>query len=187
MTTHSHTNSFSHINNHDRFHQKADFSNVLLAGTDVDFITEIGNQLYVAVEWKMAGNGMPAGQALCFQRLVRDLGKVKPVFHVVAHHNTQPSDPIDGDNSFVAQVLYRLPNMTRGAEYIYEDDAPSLNQWMGDLSYEWKIKKVLRFGPVPLWEGIPQVDTETWDRVSQPKGPSAFFDHIRPISDAYRQ
>ena len=178
--------NFSHINNNDRFHQKADFSNVLMAGTDVDFITEIGNQLYVAVEWKVIGNGMPAGQALCFKRLVRDLGKVKPVFHVVAYHDTKASEPIDGDNSFVGQVLYRLPNMARADEYFYEGDTPSLNEWMGDLSYEWGIQRILKFRPVPLWEGIPKVDLETWDGVSQPKGPSAFFDHIRPLLDNAR-
>lgn len=178
--------NFSHINNNDRFHQKADFSNVLMAGTDVDFITEIGNQLYVAVEWKVIGNGMPAGQALCFKRLVRDLGKVKPVFHVVAYHDTQASEPINGGNSFVGQVLYRLPNMARADEYFYEGDTPSLNEWMGDLSYEWGIQRILKFRPVPLWEGIPKVDLETWDGVSQPKGPSAFFDHIRPLLDNAR-
>ena len=176
---------FKHVYNPARFNQKADFGQVLLPGTDIDFIAEIGDRLYIMVEWKSAGTGMPTGQAMCFKRLARDLGKVKPTFHVVAYHNTHPSEPIHGDNSFVAQVIYRLPNMTRADEYFYEDEAPSLNEWLGDFSYEWRLKGVLRCRPVPLWEGIPKVNLEDWDRVSQPQGPSAFFDHIRPVRHSF--
>jgi len=184
MTTQQ-TESYKQIYNPARFNQKADFGNVLMPGTDIDFIAEIGDRLYIMVEWKTLGAGMPPGQALCFKRLARDLGQVKPTFHVVAHHDTNPNDPIDGNNSFVTQVFYRLPNMTRADEYIYADEAPSLNEWLGDFSYEWRLRKVLRCRPVPLWEGIPKVNLEDWDRVSQPKGPSAFFDLIRPVRHSF--
>lgn len=177
--------TFSLINNRPRFNQKADFSNMLFSGTDIDFFAEVDTRLYLLVEWKSLGTGLPMGQSLGFKRHTKDLGKVKPTFHVIAYHDTTPDEAIHGENSFVAQVMYRLPNMTRMEEYHYENEVPSLNQWLADFSYQWRVQKVLRSGPIPLWEGIPQIDLESWDRVSQPKGPSAFFDHIKPLVEAY--
>lgn len=177
---------FSQIYNPDRFNQKADFENLLFAGTDIDFFTEINDKLYLMVEWKCQGAGLPYGQALGFKRLTRDLGQVKPTFLVTAYHHTTTDQSIDGDNSFVGQVFFRLPNMTRMEEFIYsEDESPTLNQWLSDFSYEWRIQKVLKFEKVSLWEGMPRVNMATWDRVSQSVGPSALFDHIRPVRHSF--
>ena len=175
-----------HIYSPQRFNQKADFSGVLLPGTDIDFFSEYGNKLYVVVEWKCVGAGLPPGQMMGFKRLVNDLGQVKPVFVVVAYHDTHPSENIDGKNSRVAQVFYRLPNMTKMDDYIYEaGDLPTLNEWLGDFSYEWRLQRVLKARPVPLWEGIPAIVEEDWDGTTQPQGPSAFFDHIRPVRHSF--
>lgn len=176
----------THIFNPDRFHQKADFGNMLIAGTDVDFFAEIRDRLYLMVEWKCAGAGLPPGQRLAFKRLVSDLGQVKPTFHVVAYHDTQPTETIHGENSMVASVMYRIPNMASGQEYIYDSgDLPTLNQWLGDFSYEWRLQQVLRARPVPMWEGIPRIQHEDWDGTTQTDGPSAFFDDIRPVRHAF--
>jgi hypothetical protein len=177
------TQHFKHIHSPARFNQKADFGNVLIQGTDVDYLTDINDDIWLMVEWKSGNTGLPSGQAICFKRLTRDLGRIKPAFHLIAHHDTDPNNPINGNNSYVSQVLFRLPNMTYQDDYIYEDDKPSLNEWLGDLSYEFRIQKILRFGPIPLWEGIPNV--EDWDGVTQTAGPSAFFDKLRPVKDSY--
>jgi hypothetical protein len=42
--------TFDLIKSPARFNQKADFSNILLSGTDVDFFAEIDNKFYVLVE-----------------------------------------------------------------------------------------------------------------------------------------
>lgn len=176
--------TFDLIMNPARFHQKADFSNILLSGTDVDFFSEVDNKYYLLVEFKSKGAMLLAGQAIGFNRLASDLGRVKPTFHLIAYHDTEVSDSIHGDNSFVRQVIYRLPNMPKHENYYYKAGVPSLNQWLGDFSYEWRIQKVLKKGCVPLWEGLPVVGDD-WDKVSQPKGPTAFFDHIRPVRYSY--
>lgn len=175
------------ILNQARFDQKADFNGLLLAGTDIDFFSEIDRKLYLLVEWKCSGTDLPKGQRIGFERHTNDLGQVKPTFHVVAYHDTEPTELIKGTNSTVGSVFFRLPNMPKFERYNYRvQQRPTLNQWLGDFSYEWRLQKVLTtHSPLHLWEGIPQICLETWDRVEQPKGPSAFFDHIRSLRQAY--
>ena len=176
----------NHIYNPARFHQKANFGNLLMAGSDIDFFCEVRDKLYIFVEWKTKGSGLPTAQALAFRRLSSDLGQVKPVFTVVAFHDTTPDEDIHGDNSFVGEVYYRLPNMSAKEHYIYEGDTPSLNEWLADFSYEWRLQHILqaRQKQLVLWEGIPQIDRDNWDGV-QVEGPSAFFDHLRPVREAF--
>jgi hypothetical protein len=176
-----------HIYNRKRFDQKADFSSMLLSGTDIDFFAEVKRKLYLMVEWKCVGAGLPFGQMSAFRTHVHDLGQVKPAFHVVAFHDTRPEESMGGENSYVAQVFYRLPNMTSAKEYTYDaEEVPTLNQWLADFSYEWRLQHILKeVRPLPLWEGIPQVKEEPWDGETQWPAPSAFFDHIRPIRQSY--
>jgi len=176
--------SFDLIMNRARFNQKADFSNIVLSGTDVDFFTEIDNKYYVLIEWKSRFANMPTGQTIGFNRLAADLGQIKPVFHLIAYHDTEVTHSIHGDNSYVRQVIYRLPNMAKHENYYYKAGVPSVNQWLGDFSYEWRIQKILKKGSVPLWEGIPVAD-DNLAVITQPTGPSAFFDHIREIRHSY--
>jgi hypothetical protein len=124
------------------------------------------------------------GQSIGFNRLANDLGQVKPTFHLIAFHTTETKDNIHGDNSYVRQVIYRLPNMPKQQNYFYNSSMPTVNQWLADFAYEFRVQKVLCKGCVPVWEGIPVLGDD-WDKVSQPKGPLAFFDQIRPIRHSY--
>ena len=186
--------TFSHIHTPARFNQKADFSNILLPGTDVDFFTEIDDKFYVLVEWKSRNVVLPMGQSIGFNRLANDLGKVKPTFHLIAYHTTETKDSIHGDNSFVRQVIYRLPNMSKQQNYFYKSEVPTVNQWLADFSYEFRVQKVLSKGCVPVWEGVPVVGDDLdgipvigddCNGIPQTQGPSAFFDQIRPKRHAY--
>lgn len=175
-----------YIYNAARFHQKANFQNMLMAGSDIDFFCEVRNKIYIFVEWKTVGTGLPTGQALGYRRLVSDLGQVKPSFCVVAYHDTNPQDDIDGENSFVGEVFYRLPNMSSHQHYIYDEQRCSLNEWLADFSAEWRLQHIIKAQKkgLVLWEGVPQVNRQDWDG-EQLEAPSAFFDHIRPVRQAY--
>ena len=182
-----------HIYNEARFNQSSDFSNVVLWGSDMDYFSEVADKAYITVEWKCVGQALPRGQELGFRRLVNDLGKVKPTFLVVAEHETDPSEPIHGDNSHVVSVRYRLPNMYKSEEYLYGEDVPTLNQWLSDFSLYFSVPHRMYRGTPHFWEGHPvqlvsdeEANTyEYIEDVPRKPAPSAFFDHLRPVRDAY--
>ena len=176
-----------HIFNEARFNQKANFNSMIMAGSDIDFFCEIKDKMYLFVEWKTFGTSLPRGQSVGYRRLTTDLGLSKPTFTVVANHDTTPSEYITGDNSYVTEVFYRLPNMQFQDRYFYEEgEYPTLNEWLADFSYEWRLQHILQAqkNKLILWEGVPQVDRDNWDG-EQVRGPSAFFDYIRPVRQAF--
>lgn len=185
----------NHIFNKARFEQQSDFSNVTLWGSDIDFFSEVADKAYIAVEWKCAGQELPRGQEIGFRRLISDLGQVKPSFLVVAEHTTQPSDAISGNNSKVVRVNYRLPNMHAPNQYLYEGPLPSLNQWLSDFSMEFKTPQRMLRGTPSFWEGYAgpmlcsEEEADGYEYIEDiPRmypATSEFFDHLRPVKDAY--
>ena len=185
----------NHIYDQARFDQRSDFSEVTFWGSDVDFFSEVNGKAYILVEWKCAGKSLPRGQELGFRRLVSDLGQVKPSFLVVAEHRTTPDEAINGNNSKVISVRYRLPNMHSASEYFYEDMLPTLNQWLSDFSLEFVVPERMLRSSLELWEGFdgPMLCSEDEanryeyieDVPREYSKPSEFFDHIRPVRDAY--
>jgi hypothetical protein len=179
----------NHINNQARFSQKSDFSQVTLWGSDIDFFSEIAGKCYILVEWKTEGTGLPHAQELAFRRFVQDMGQVKPVFCVIAEHDTHPSEAITGHNSLVKRVRYRLPSMHTSDEYLYEDETPTLNQWLSDCALELRFKNSIFRGVPEFWEGFPVMlcsEEEAYayeyiEDIPKKPAPSAFFDHIRPV------
>lgn len=178
-----------HIFNKARFNQAADFSKVTLWGSDVDYFSEVANKCYVLVEWKTKGTALPHGQELAYRRFVQDMGNVKPVFCVVAEHETETSDTIHGENSLVKCVRYRFPNMPKSDEYFYEYQRPTLNQWLSDFAVEFRIGPNMMRNTPEFWEGFPkqlcsdeEADAyEYIEDVPRMPAPSEFFDHIRPV------
>jgi len=185
----------NHIFNKARFEQQSDFSNVMMWGSDIDYFSEVADKAYIAVEWKCAGQELPRGQEIGFRRLVSDLGQVKPSFLVVAEHSTSPDDAIHGDNSKVVRVNYRLPNMHAPGQYLYDGQLPSLNQWLSDFTLEFQIPHRMNRNTLHPWEGYagPMLCSEDEangyeyleDIPRMYPAPSEFFDHLRPVKDAY--
>ena len=185
----------NHIFHQARFDQRSDFSEVTLWGSDVDFFSEVNNKAYILVEWKCAGKSLPRGQELGFRRLVSDLGQVKPSFLVVAEHTTTPDEAISGSNSNVISVRYRLPNMHSASEYFYEDMLPTLNQWLSDFSLQFAVPQRMLRSSLELWEGFngpmlcSEEEADRYEYIEdvprEYSKPSEFFDHIRPVRDAY--
>ena len=185
----------NHIFDRARFDQQSDFSNVTMWGSDMDYFSEVAEKAYTAVEWNCAGQELPRGQEICFRRLISDLGQVKPCFLVVAEHNTSPEEAIHGDNSKVVRVNYRLPNMHTSSQYLYDGPLPSLNQWLSDFSLEFRIPHRMNRNTPSFWEGYagPMLSSEEEangfeyieDIPRMYPATSAFFDHIRPVKDAY--
>jgi hypothetical protein len=174
--------SFPHIFNIDRFNQSADFSQVALQGTDVDFFVEVAGKAFIFVEFKSAGTGIPTGQRIAFTRLVDAAGLTVPSFLLLAEHRTDTKDSIHGRNSFVRAVTYRFPGMMRQEEYAFDEHMPSVNQWLSDFTLAFQLRQKLTL-PRELWDGFPLV-------VDGPDGEplverhEGFWTHIRPILDA---
>lgn len=166
--------AFEHIHSHDRFHQKADFSQVSIWGTDIDYMAEINNRFFILCDWKVRHTGMPNGQRLAFSRMVNAIGLSKPCMFLVAEHNTDPLEPLHGNNSFVTSVMYRFPDMRKWDEYIYEGKCPTLNEWLSDLSFYFNLRKKLTALPTD-WEELPNITEAEWD------------DHYRPMLEARRK
>ncbi|MDG1739185.1 MAG: hypothetical protein P8L68_07060 [Paracoccaceae bacterium] len=196
--------SHDHIFNHARFSQKADFNQVSFFGTDIDWFTEIANRAYVLADFKCRGTGMGGGQRLAFSRLVNAIGASKPCFMLTAEHSTDPSEAIHGDNSYVTSVLYRLPAMHKYSEYIFDGDCPSLNEWLSDLSFYFRLHKKLKARPT-YWEELPAISETEWEgtykpilearRTGDPNSEglvggvdvpvnTGFFSHIKSLFDA---
>lgn len=182
-----------HVYNQSRFNQQSDFSHVALWGSDIDFFSEVADKAYIKVEWKCLGQSLPWGQELGFKRFVHDMGQVKPTFSVIAEHSTDPSEFINGDNSYVRAVRYRLPNMHKSDEYLYMETRPTLNQWLSDFTLEFRIADRMLRGVPQFWEGwsVPlctKEDSLSYDFIEDiPKStaPSEFFDYIRPVTEAH--
>ena len=185
----------NHIYNPSRFDQRSDFSGVTLWGSDIDYFSEVAEKAYIVVEWKCQGKELPRGQSIGFKRLINDLGQIKPSFLVVAEHSTSPDDAIHGDNSKVVRVNYRLPNMHTSSQYLYDGPLPSLNQWLSDFSLEFRIPHRMNRNTLNLWEGYAgpmlcsEEEADGYEYIEDiPRmypAPSEFFDHLRPVKDAY--
>jgi hypothetical protein len=107
-----------------------------VASTDFDMVVELGDRGFIFVEFKTAGTSLNNSQRTLFTRLVKSSNK--PIFVVVASHNTTPQEEI-APNSIVEEVLYNVGN---GFEYIGFDtdtdgDLVPLNQFISTIT--WKV------------------------------------------------
>ena len=173
---------FDHVFNMDRFTQSADFSQVALQGTDVDFFVEVAGKAFIFVEFKTAGTGIPTGQRIAFSRLVDASGQTVPSFQLLAEHQTKTTEAIHGGNSFVRAVTYRFPSMMRQEEYAFDDVMPSVNQWLSDFTLAFRLRQKLTL-PRQLWDGFPLV-SEGPDGEPLVERHYGFWTHIQPILDA---
>jgi len=100
-----------------RMAQNKDFKNLKINGytpSDIDVAYEIGGRVFIFGELKLAGVGVPRGQALLLQRMGEALHAAKKSALVfVAEHNTDASEPIDVGNLGITS-LYATHN---GYEY----------------------------------------------------------------------
>lgn len=170
-----------HIFNQARFDQKADFSQVCLQGTDVDFFVEVGRKAFIFVEFKTAGTGIPTGQRIAFNRLVDAAGITVPSFLLLAEHRTTTDETIHGRNSYVRAVSYRFPSMARQEEYAFDEHMPSVNQWLSDFTLAFQLRQKLTL-PRELWDGFPLV-VDGADGEPLVETHEGFWTHIRPILD----
>lgn len=80
------------IVNRKRAQQIVNFSGLrygTITATDVDALMEFGNKLFVWVEFKLEGVGMPTGQKLAFQRASMAINRSGiPSYVLLAEHNT---------------------------------------------------------------------------------------------------
>ena len=80
------------IVNRKRAQQIVNFSGLrygTITATDVDALMEFGNKLFVWVEFKLEGVGMPMGQKLAFQRASTAINRAGiPSYVLLAEHNT---------------------------------------------------------------------------------------------------
>ncbi len=91
------------------FKQGQDFSGLRwgnITPTDVDGLIDFGDDLWIIFELKHAGNDMPYGQRLAYERLTDDLSKSKPCIFFLAEHTTPQESPIDAQTAIV--IEYRL-------------------------------------------------------------------------------
>ena len=172
----------THIFNMARFNQPADFSQVALQGTDVDFFVEVAGKAFIFVEFKSAGTGITTGQRLAFNRLVDAAGITVPSFLLLAEHRTSTKESIHGPNSFVRAVSYRFPSTMRQEEYAFDEHMPSVNQWLSDFTLAFQLRKKLTL-PRELWDGFPLV-VDGPDGQPTVERHEGFWTHIRPILDA---
>jgi hypothetical protein len=174
--------NFPHIYNAGRFNQSADFSQVALQGTDVDFFVEVAGRAFIFVEFKSAGTGIPTGQRIAFTRLVEAAGQTVPSFQLLAEHRTNTTDAIHGGNSYVRTVTFRFPSMMRHEEYAFDEHMPSVNQWLSDFTLAFRLRQKLTL-PRELWDGFPLV-VDGPDGQPLVERPHGFWTHIQPILDA---
>ena len=174
--------NMTHIFNMARFNQHADFSQVALQGTDVDFFVEVAGKAFIFVEFKSAGTGISTGQRIAFTRLVNAAGLTVPSFLLLAEHRTTTDESIHGANSFVRAVSFRFPSMMRQEEYAFDEHMPSVNQWLSDFTLAFQLRQKLTLER-ELWDGFPLV-VDGPDGQPMVERHEGFWTHIRPILDA---
>jgi hypothetical protein len=151
-----------HIFNLDRFNQNTDFSTFPTIGTsDIDGLIHAKGKCWLFLEAKVEGVGLPRGQEIAAKELIEDLGRTKPAFFAVAHHDTRASEDITGDNLLVSKVYASAP-WTKGKvfEHVYLE-RPTWTNFASDAllvtAGASTLKRILKPNPTFL-EGGEQGD-----------------------------
>lgn len=97
------------IYNRERFQQAIDFTEFPTFATDVDSLTYLKGKLWLACEAKCQGSEVPRGQDRTLRALVKALGQETPAYMAIAHHDTDASDDVQGDDLLVSTVYYSSP------------------------------------------------------------------------------
>ncbi|HEY6021391.1 MAG TPA: hypothetical protein VIY48_16245, partial [Candidatus Paceibacterota bacterium] len=93
------------IENMQRLRQAKDFSGLRFGSimpTDLDGIIDYHDKAWVVIEYKSGDAPLNYGQRLAFERLCRDLGKLKPTIGIIATHDQPTGRAIDCANALVS-------------------------------------------------------------------------------------
>lgn len=146
-----------HINNAPRFNQPLNFSTFPTFASDIDGLIHAKGKCYLWLEAKVEGIGLPTGQEIMAKELIQDLGRTKPAFFAVAHHDTRASEDITGDNLFVSKVYASAP-WTKGKVYEHTYiDRPTWSNFASDTLLVTGGTRILKPNPTFL-EGGEQGD-----------------------------
>ena len=164
--------TFAHIHSPAKFSQKVDFSSFCTSSaTDIDSIHDFNNKLWLVLEAKTVGTDILAGQHYLFQSLVQSLGKDRPTFAIVAHHDSDASsETITGDNLFVSKVYSSGPRVSgKVSIWDYGDSGKSTyNEFLSNLMLasdvgEKYFKHVELGGDMEAIEASGVFDFYPWD------------------------
>lgn len=137
------------IHNHGRFLQGIDFSSFPAQATDVDAVIHAKGKCWLFLEAKVEGTGITIGQEILGKELVQHLGRSKPAFFAVAHHDTKASEDITGQNLFVSKVWASAPHMGgKVVEHTYNsEDRPTWDRFSANVLLSCDAVRVLREEP----------------------------------------
>lgn len=123
------------IRHPERLRQITDFSTFALRGSDVDYETELTENVVVRGEWKFGDKALSRGQAILSHNWVKRTGQVSHAYFVVATHQVPASEPITAEDLTVKRVAFRLPHMSRAVIVMYDERyQPPLNLFLGELA-----------------------------------------------------
>jgi len=147
-----------HIFNPERFAQNINFNTFPTFASDIDGVVHAKGKCWLWLEAKVEGVGLPTGQEITAKELVEDLGKTKPAFFAVAHHDTRASEDITGDNLLVSKVYASAPwtKKAKVFEHTYID-RPTWSNFVSDALLVTTGTRVLKPNPTFL-EGGEQGD-----------------------------
>ena len=137
--------------NKSRFFQGVDFSTFPAQATDIDGVIHAKDRCWLWLEAKVEGTGITTGQEILAKDLTKQLGRSKPSFFAVAHHDTKASEDITGQNLFVSKVWASAPHMGgKVIEHTYNsEDRPTWHRFSANVLLSCDAIRVLR--EEPFW------------------------------------
>lgn len=148
------------IYNLDRFNQSVHYDNFPFYATDIDSLTYVSNRMWLLNECKTEGTDLTRSQEITIKDMVNDLGKSKPTFFVVTHHDTRPTEPITGDNLLVSYVYFKAPYFDKVIIHEYSpEERPSFNKFQSILAFVVGVENKLKQGHLPCIDSDQFLDT----------------------------
>ena len=97
------------FNNREKAAQLISFKNLQwdkISATDIDFVIEIHNKLFIFGECKHGNSELPFGQKLALERIVDLIGETKTAVLLVFTHDTPVGQDIDAGNCIVREFRF---------------------------------------------------------------------------------
>ena len=97
------------FNNREKAAQLISFKNLQwdkISATDIDFVIEIHNKLFIFGERKHGNSELPFGQKLALERIVDLIGETKTAVLLVFTHDTPVGQDIDAGNCIVREFRF---------------------------------------------------------------------------------
>lgn len=78
-----------------------------ISATDIDFVIELHNKLFIFGECKHGNSELPYGQKLALERIVDLIGETKIAILLVFTHNTPVTKDIDAGSCIVREYRFK--------------------------------------------------------------------------------